>query len=383
MQIRERAEIEPAVSPLERLDAVEAVRLEAFDSVGVDGFGPARHAKGSVVHVAAGAACNLSDLARRQIAMVLSVEFPQCGKCDVIEIEVEAHADRIGRDEKLDIAGLIESDLGVARPGRKRAEHDGRAAALATDQLGNRVNVLRRKRDDRRPRRQPRNFFLAAVCQFRKAGPRYEICARDQIADGVAHGLRAEQQRLRPAACVQQPVCEDVAALGIASQLNFIDRQEIDIDIARHRLDGRYPVPRLLGFDLFFARDQGDLIGADPGLDLVVDFPRKKPQRQTDHAALMAEHALDREMRFACVCRSEHRGYVTNAGLEITYHVVLGSGSSPGIAERGCEIKDLFRSFRPVSGCCGGRAGLPQRNLRVVCGSDVDALRVHDRRPNR
>src|SRR6185369_15410728 len=26
---------------------------------------------------------------------------------------------------------------------------------------------------------------------------------------------------------------------------------------------------------------------------------------------------------------------------------------------------------------------LPQRNLRVVCGGDVDALRVHDRRPNR
>ena len=88
----------------------------------------------------------------------------------MIEIEVEAHADRISRDEKLDIAGLIESDLGVARPGRKRAEHDSRAAALATDQLGNRVNVLRRKRDDRRPRRQPRNLFLAAVCQFRRRG---------------------------------------------------------------------------------------------------------------------------------------------------------------------------------------------------------------------
>ena len=86
----------------------------------------------------------------------------------MIDIKIEAHADRVGRDEKFDVARLIELDLGVARARRQRAEHDGRAAALAADQLGDRVDVLRRERDDRRPRRQPRDFFLAAVGQLRK-----------------------------------------------------------------------------------------------------------------------------------------------------------------------------------------------------------------------
>jgi hypothetical protein len=67
----------------------------------------------------------------------------------VIDIEVEAHADRVGSDEEIDIAGLIERDLGIARAWRERAEHHGRTTALAADQLGNRVDLGRRRR--RRP----------------------------------------------------------------------------------------------------------------------------------------------------------------------------------------------------------------------------------------
>jgi hypothetical protein len=32
----------------------------------------------------------------------------------VIDVEVEAHADRIGRDQEIDVARLIEGDLRVA-----------------------------------------------------------------------------------------------------------------------------------------------------------------------------------------------------------------------------------------------------------------------------
>jgi hypothetical protein len=131
---------------------------------------------------------------------------------------------------------------------------------------------------------------------------------------------RAEQKRLLAAARVQQAIREDVAALGIGGELNLVDGQEVDVDVARHRLDGRDPVARALRLDLFFAGDERDLVGADAGGDLVVDLACEQPQRQADHAALVTEHALDREMGLAGVGRAENGGHVANARFEITRH---------------------------------------------------------------
>jgi len=114
---------------------------------------------------------------------------------------------------------------------------------------------------------------------------------------------------------MQQPVGEHMAAFGIGAELNFIDRQKIDVDIARHRLDRRDPVARPLRLDLLLACDEGNLVGADAGLDLIVDFAREKAQRQSDHAAFVSEHALDRQVGLAGVGRPEHGGDVANAGF--------------------------------------------------------------------
>ena len=70
------------------------------------------------------------------------------GEGDVVDVEVEAHADRVGGDEEVDVARLVERDLGVARARRQRAEHHGGAAALAADQLGDRVDLVGREGDD-------------------------------------------------------------------------------------------------------------------------------------------------------------------------------------------------------------------------------------------
>ncbi len=43
-----------------------------------------------------------------------AVEFLQRGERHMIDIHVEAHADRIGGDEEIDFAGLVERDLRVA-----------------------------------------------------------------------------------------------------------------------------------------------------------------------------------------------------------------------------------------------------------------------------
>ena len=92
---------------------------------------------------------------------MVAVEFAVGGEGDVIDVEVEAHADRVGRNQIVDIAGLIERDLGIAGARRQRAQHDRRAAALPADQLGDGVNLLGRERDDGGAARQPGDLLLA------------------------------------------------------------------------------------------------------------------------------------------------------------------------------------------------------------------------------
>ena len=97
---------------------------------------------------AAGAAGDLREFGRIELAELVAVEFAVGGKRDVIDIEIEAHADGVGGDEVVDVAGLVERDLGVARARRQRAEHHRGAAALAADQFGDGVDLVGRERDD-------------------------------------------------------------------------------------------------------------------------------------------------------------------------------------------------------------------------------------------
>ncbi len=107
---------------------------------------------------------------------------------------------------------------------------------------------------------------------------------------------------------------------GSAGELDFVDGQEVHVHVARHGLDGGHPVAGALGLDLLLAGDERDLVGADAGRDLVVDLARQQPQRQADHAALVTEHALDGEMRFAGVGGAENGGHIADARFEIARH---------------------------------------------------------------
>ena len=120
---------------------------------------------------------------------------------------------------------------------------------------------------------------------------------------------------------MQQAIGEDVAALGIGGELDLVDGEEVDVDVARHRLDGAHPIARALRLDLLLAGDQRDLVGADAGGDLVVDLARQQAQRQSDHAALVAEHALDGEVRLAGVGGPEHRRHIADARFEVAAHL--------------------------------------------------------------
>ena len=194
---------------------------------------------------AAGAAGDLSQFGRVEAAELIAVELAVGGEGDVIDVEIEAHADGVGGDQIVDVARLVERDLGVARARRQRAEHDRGAAALAADQFGDGVNLVGRERDDRAASRQPRELAVAGMDQRRQPRPLHDVGAAQQPLDHRPHGGGAQHQRLLAAAAVEHAVGEDMAALEIGAELHLVDGDEGEVEIARHGLDGGDPVARV------------------------------------------------------------------------------------------------------------------------------------------
>ena len=112
---------------------------------GSKGSHVAGHAEGPVVEVASGASGDLAELGGIELAKPEAVELPRRGEGDVIDIHVQAHADGIRRDEEVDVARLVERDLGIAGARRQGAHDDGGTAALAADQLGDGIDALGRE----------------------------------------------------------------------------------------------------------------------------------------------------------------------------------------------------------------------------------------------
>jgi hypothetical protein len=107
---------------------------------------------------------------------------------------------------------------------------------------------------------------------------------------------------------MEKPVGEDMAAIGVGSELDFVDRQKIDAAVERHRFDGAEKIARAGRHDLFLARDQRRMLAADQAADAVVILSRQQPQRKTHHAGAVAQHPLDREMGLAGVGGTEDGG---------------------------------------------------------------------------
>ncbi len=78
------------------LDAGHHLLVEAGDLAG--------DAEGAVAHMPAGAAADLADFGGRQVAVLVAVELAVLGEGDMVDIEIEAHADRIGGHQIFDVA---------------------------------------------------------------------------------------------------------------------------------------------------------------------------------------------------------------------------------------------------------------------------------------
>ena len=143
----EARKIEADGAPLQHLHRIEVVRLDLLDQLFVERIDLAGHAESAVAQMASGAAGDLAELGSGEVAVLVAVELAVLREGDMVEVEIEAHADRIGGDEVVDVARLVERDLGVAgarrraRRARRRRRRAGGAPA-------------RRWRRPRRPRRR-------------------------------------------------------------------------------------------------------------------------------------------------------------------------------------------------------------------------------------
>src|ERR1700746_2977165 len=128
--------------------------LDRPDDVRVEIGRVARYAKSAILAKSAGPPGDLGDLLRIEPAQAPSVEFAQSGEGDMVDIHVQSHPDRVGRDQEIDFAGLEQIDLGVAGARTERAHDDGGPAALAADEFSDGVNCLSGEGDDGAARRQ-------------------------------------------------------------------------------------------------------------------------------------------------------------------------------------------------------------------------------------
>ena len=211
----------------------------ASHDLGVEGRAAAGGAEGAVAHVAAGAAGDLPELGRIELAEAEAVELLVGREGDVVDVEVEAHADGVGGDEVVDVAGLVELDLGVAGARRQRAEHDRRAAALAADQLGDGVDLLGREGDDGRARRQARDLLLAGEGELRQARPRRPrgrpASAPRRSGRMVAEPMSRVSSRPR---WLSRRSVKTWPRSRSRGELDLVDGDEGEVEVARHRLDG-------------------------------------------------------------------------------------------------------------------------------------------------
>ena len=122
--------------------------FQSVDQLGVERGDIGRCAECAVIEVTPRTPCDLAEFARQKITEADAIEFSRACESDMVEIEIEAHANGVGRHEEIHIARLIQLDLRVACARAERAEHDGSSAPLAADQFGDRIDIIGGKSDD-------------------------------------------------------------------------------------------------------------------------------------------------------------------------------------------------------------------------------------------
>src|SRR5690606_823607 len=166
-----RTELQAGIAPLQLAYRREPVIPDPFAHLRVEWWRLARDAEAAVLGIASRPAGDLGQLVRLQVAMTPPVELRETGEGDMGDVEVEPHADRIRRNEVIDIAILEKCDLRVAGARAERPHHHRSTPLLAPDELGNRVDIIRRETDDGAARRHPAQLPCPGIGELRETLP--------------------------------------------------------------------------------------------------------------------------------------------------------------------------------------------------------------------
>ena len=237
-----REEVEGVGPPVEVREGGEAVLLDRLHQARLEGPELGGGSEVAVADVAARPSRDLADLGRGEMAGADAVELGEAGEDDVVDVEVEAHADGVGRHQEVHLPGLVEAHLRVAGPRGEGAEHEGGPALLAAEAGRDLVELAHREDDDGRARRQLAEALRLGVAQGGQAGPRGEGRAREELVEEGPDGLGPEEPRLESAARVLDAVGEDVAALAVGRELDLVHGEEVHLQVEGHRLDRAHPV---------------------------------------------------------------------------------------------------------------------------------------------
>ncbi len=281
--------------------------LDRLDDIGVQVAQFVNHGKAAVVLITARPACNLANLRSIQAAGLAAIELGQPSEGHMVQVHIQAHADGVCCHQIVHLASLEHGHLRVAGAGAERAQHHRCATAVAANRIRRGVDVLGRKGHHRRALGDARQLLGRHIGQLGKARLGGDAHVGHQALHQGLDGRRAHEHGLLKPARIQQALGEDVATLGIAGELDFIDREELGGDVQGHALDGANPVGGRLGHDLLFAGQKRHLLRAAFHHQLVIDLARQKAQRKAHDARLVGQHALDRVVGLAGVGRPQDR----------------------------------------------------------------------------
>ena len=302
----------------------------------------AERAERAVALMAACAAGNLGHFMDMQASPPPPIKFAERREGDMVHVHVEPHADRIRRDEIINLARLEHRDLRIAGTRAERAHHDCCAAAQSAQGFRHRIDFLGTEGDDRRARGQARKFFRAAIGQGREARAGDNVGIGHQRTQHRAQTVRAQDHGLFAPAHMEHAIGEDMAAFRISGELGFVDGDKGSVPIPRHGFRGAEKPARLVGQNLLFAGNQANTLWALGSDHSIIDFPGQQAERKADHSAGMAHHPLDSEMGLAGIGRAEH-GSERRTG-EIAHLFSIGDA----MRARKAHYPEKIAEMRPI-----------------------------------
>ena len=260
---------------------------------------------------AAGAAGDLRDLPRLEVAALVPVELVGLGEEQRLARQVDAVAEHVGRRAHLGRAGDEAVDLLAPRRERHRAvQHRDLARMELVELAGEADHGAAAERDDDGSRPEPGDAALADPVERRLALEEANLHVRERVPHERQRLDRAEQQDVAVLAAEHEPRPRR-AALLVFGPLHLVEDERLAVHrrhLRRAADDRRVRIHALL------ARDEADAVLADLRRQAAVRLLREHAQRRRVDAAAVLDEKAQRVVRLAGVRRPEMRDHRLRLG---------------------------------------------------------------------